>query len=174
MASSLVLTLILGARLRTVIFDFIKSPETKLGPINSLILIDQINSMFLATSIVMRITFILSPMAMHTVLGEEYCNVANFVGALYIGGSYVWSSYIALFRVLYIKAQNWLKLNIGIRNLLSLMIVAGIAQLVPFAFLLLLHDNENSTRKMCFHLSDSDLEIIDSYQVNNLQNNKCF
>jgi hypothetical protein len=31
------------------------------------------------------------------------------VANLYITGSFVWSSFIAVYRVLYIKAQSWVK-----------------------------------------------------------------
>ena len=166
LALSLVFTLVQGARLRKVIISYIKSPETKLGPINYLILVDQINGLFLATSIIMRTVFIISPVPMSTVFGNNVCNLANFVGAVYIGSACIWSCYISLFRVLFINAQNWLKNKIGVNRLLYILLVTGYAQILTFATLFLLFDTENSTMKMCSHLSDADLKIIDAYQVN--------
>ncbi len=165
-AISLAITLIQGAKLRKIIILFICSPETKVGPINTLILMDQINGLVLAAGIIMRVTFILSPVPMCSVVGTWYCWLANFTGNGYIAGSYIWGCYIALFRVLYIKAQDWLKNKIGIENLLLNMLIAGISQVLLFAISLALTDNENSTKKMCAHLSDQDLDILDGYKVN--------
>ena len=162
---SLLVTLVFGAKLRLKIISYIKSPETKLGPINYLIVLDQINGLFLAGSIVMRITFLISPEPMSKVVGDYFCNVANTFGAVYIAGSYLWSCCIALFRVLFVKAQDCLKEKFGVKNLLIVMIFFGVAQIFPFSILLLLFDNENSTFKLCSHISNTDLEILDAYKV---------
>ena len=170
LAASLVIILIQGAKLRKIIISFICSPETKVGPINTLILMDQINGLVLAAGIVMRVTFILSPVPMSTVVGTWICWLANFTGNVYIAGSYIWGCYIALFRVLYIKAQDWLKNKIGIGNLLLKMLIAGIFQVLLFSISLAITDNENSTKKMCAHLSDVDLDILDGYKVQLIKN----
>ena len=107
-----------------------RSPETKLGPINYLIVMDQINGLFLAVSIVMRITFIASPMPMSSVAGHYFCNVANLAGAVYIGGSYIWSSYIALFRVLFIKAKDLFGVDLEVNSFLLGMLTTGAFLLV--------------------------------------------
>jgi hypothetical protein len=165
LAALFLIALLQGSRLRKLIIVFIFSPETKVGPINCLILMDQINGLFLAVAIVMRITYIISPMPMSTVLGDKFCWMANFTSSLYIGGSYMWGCYIALFRVFFIKAQELLKNKIGIRNVLLFMLLTGITQVVLFAITLTITDNENTTKKMCAHLSDADLKMIDDYKV---------
>ena len=113
-------TLIYGAKLRLKIISYILSPETKLGPINYLILMDQLNGILLATSIVIRIVFIISSTPLTSLFGKQFCKFSNLIGALYIGGSYGWSCFIAVYRVLYIKFQNWMKTQIGVLNLLYL------------------------------------------------------
>ena len=57
----LLFTLIEGTRLRIVILSYLSSPETKLGSVNYLIWIDQINGFFLGYTIIARIMFIVSP-----------------------------------------------------------------------------------------------------------------
>ena len=126
---------------------------------------DQINGLFLAAAIIMRITYIISPLPMSTVLGTIFCWMANFTSSIYIGGSDMWGCYIALFRVFYIKAQDWLKNKIGIYNLLLFMLFSGITQVLLFSISLTVTDNENTTKKMCTHLSDVDLKIMDDYKV---------
>jgi hypothetical protein len=40
-----------------------------------------------------------------SVAGERFCNFVDFSGRIYLTGAVVWSSYIGLYRVLFIKAQ---------------------------------------------------------------------
>jgi hypothetical protein len=49
---SLLFTFIEGLRLRKVIVSFVVSPESKLGPINYVILVDEINGLLLGISII--------------------------------------------------------------------------------------------------------------------------
>ena len=46
----------------------------------------------------MRIFFILSPVPLSSVFGDEFCTFADVLGLLYVGGTYVWGCFIALFR----------------------------------------------------------------------------
>jgi hypothetical protein len=162
--------LLKGAKLRLTIVSFIKSPETKLGPINYLILMDQINGLFLALNIIFRIGFVLSPEPMSKLLGIELCYLANFSGAIYIGGGCIWSCYIALFRVVFIKGQTFLKKIISIKSLLHFLIFFGGIQIVVFAISFLILDDKNSTMKMCTHSSNMDIEIMEAYRVKSLPN----
>jgi hypothetical protein len=52
---SLILTLFFGIKYRLVIFKYLAAPATNLGPINSLIFMDQLNGLLLAPVIVVRI-----------------------------------------------------------------------------------------------------------------------
>ena len=166
LAFSLLFVLIKGAKLRLTIVSYLKSPETKLGPINYLILIDQINGLFLAVNIIVRIGFILSPEPISEVLGIKFCYFANFSGAVYIGGGCIWSCYISLFRVLFIKGQSCWKKIISVKNLLRFLITVGGIQIIAFAVLFLLFDEKNSTMKMCTHSSNMDIDILEAFKVN--------
>ena len=167
-AASLLTILIQGARLRKVIISFINSPEARLGPINYLIWIDQLNGILLAFVIIMRIVFILSPISGNILLGPFACTLTEFVAAVYLGGSCYWNFSIAVFRVLFIKAQTWLTQIIGIKTLLMAMLVLGFVLILTFASLLIAYDSVSSVRKMCFHHYVADLEIVEAYQVKNM------
>jgi hypothetical protein len=160
---SLLITLIEGARLRAIIILYIKSPETKLGPINYLICLEQLNGLFLALLIFMRIIFILSPIPISQILGSTICHLTEFIGVLVLGGNFYWSCCIAVFRVLFVKAQNWLKYKMGVKKLLTIMVGFGICQILVFAALAIKFDNDSSIRKSCFHQSKL-LDRIESDQ----------
>ena len=89
----------------------------------------------------------------------------DVIVTLYIGGAHIWSCYLALFRVLYIRSQKWLTNTFGVKNLLNLMLVTGALQTVTFSALLVYWDDESSALKMCKHYSFSDLEILKEFRV---------
>ena len=78
----------------------------RLGPINSLIWIDQLNGLNLAYCLLTRMAFIVSPVPLSSLLGQNFCKFSCFVAYLYITGSFVWSCFIAVYRVLYIKSHT--------------------------------------------------------------------
>ena len=165
-ATSLLITLVQGARLRKVIFSFINSPEAGLGPINYLIWVDQVNRILPVFYISMRIFFILSPISINQILGPFACTLTEFVAATYLFGSCYWNCSIAVFRVLFTKAQTWLTRTVGIRSMLVGMLVTGFGAILTGAFLSISYDNHSALRKMCSHHSTEYLEIKEAYMVN--------
>jgi hypothetical protein len=162
---SLMFTLIEGLKLRKVILDFIISPESKLGPINVMILVDQINGLCLGISIIFQITANICPVPLSILLGNEFCNFVQFIGTFYLGGSSIWGSFIALFRVLFIKAQNWLTKSVGVQRLLIILLTFGALENFLFAGVSFQIDGGSPTKKLCYHLSFSDMAVIQDYQV---------
>ena len=162
---SLLLTLIQGTRIRVGIICYINSPESTLGAINYLIWIDEINGVLLGFSIATRILFVLSPCPISYLLGSDFCRVIEFVATVYIMGMTTWGSYIALFRVLFIKAQTWLKKGIGVGNLLWLLLTLGVLQNILIGVISLYADDESIVKRFCNPLSIEDIEIMDNYKV---------
>ena len=85
---------------------FCEQPFSRLGPINTLIWMDQINGILLAYSIISRIFFIVSSVPFSSMLGVPFCTFSRSMAYAYITGSFVWSCFIAIYRVLYIKAHR--------------------------------------------------------------------
>jgi hypothetical protein len=162
---ALLFTLIKGLKLRKVIVDFVISPDSKLGPINYMILVDQVNSLFLGISIIFQITANICSVPLSILLGNEFCNFVQFIGAIYLGGSCIWGCFIALFRVLFIKAQTWLTCSVGTNRLIITMLTLGALQIFLFAGVSFQIDGESLTKKLCYHLSFSDMAVIKDYQV---------
>ena len=102
--------LFVGIKLRVLILRYMLSTETR-RPINSLIWIYQINGIFLGIGLIFKIILILSPVPLGHMIGESFCDWLTLPGCIYIVGVTLWSSFIAFFRIVYIKAQRWLKVH---------------------------------------------------------------
>ena len=91
-------TLVYGLQLRTVIFAYLLAPETRMGPINSLIWMDQFTGSIGGLSIMLRIILILLPVPINDILDGDYCSWMDMPGRFYVVGSITWSSFIAIYR----------------------------------------------------------------------------
>ena len=100
--------LFVGIKLRVIILRYMLSIEAR-RPVSCLIWIDQISGSFLGIGLIFKIILILSPVPLGHLMGESFCDWLTLPGCLYIVGATLWSSLIAFFRIVYIKAQNWLK-----------------------------------------------------------------
>ena len=78
----LLATLIKGAKLRCLILSSVTWKESKGSPINYLICVDQINALCWAVFILARIAFMLSPLPISSLLGENFCSAINFLGGI--------------------------------------------------------------------------------------------
>ena len=163
-AISLLINLIEGTRLRIIIFQFMKSPDSYLGPINYLIWMDQINGVALALTILSHIISLILPSSTSSLLGETFCNSILYLSGHYIIGSYTWGCCIAFFRVLFVSGQTWLKKTIGIRNMLHVMLIYGSLVVIILSIMLYLSDS-TSTYRMCSYISTESSTIVAEYMV---------
>ncbi len=86
-------------------------------------------------------------------------------GCLYLVGSYLWSSFTAIYRVIYLKAQSWLNKVGGERKLLKVFLLAGFTLLTIASLWLTLFDPRNSSEKMCNHYSNEVAVLFYTHQV---------
>jgi hypothetical protein len=80
-------------------------------------------------------------------------------------GNISWSCLIAIYRVLYLKAQTWVKFQIGENRLLLLFIILGLSVTLSFGFLLVVIDEESITLKFCNHHDYTYLDILNYHKV---------
>ncbi len=153
-----------GLKLHWIIFKCLKSPESN-GPLNRLIWMDQINGLFLGAVLAIKIFAMNSPNSLNELLGEEFCQFFDLMGTLNAVGSVTWTCFIAFFRIGYIKAQNWIKANVGEMTLLNLLLGLGVILNFGLALLLVTFDSHSSGKKICKHLSGQDIKIIQQYEV---------
>ena len=154
-----------GTRLRLVIFSYIRSEESKWSPANVLFCLDQVNGLFLAMNFGMRIGYNTLNEPMSELLSPFACSCSEFISGLFISGTIVWRCCIAIFRVLYIKAQIWLTTKVGVSKLLISMVVFGVSQMILFSLVTVNLDKYSLSKRSCYRMSNYELEIINDYQV---------
>ena len=79
-SACLAIALVLGTNYRMMIFKYLQAPETKIGPINYLIWIDQLNGIFLGVSMAIKIILIIIPVPLNEVVGNSFCNWIDLPG----------------------------------------------------------------------------------------------
>ena len=75
-----------------------------------------------------RIVYLVSPRPIVSFTSRRFCESVRFIGLFHLGGTYMWGTCIALFRVLFVTSQDFLMEKIGIGKLLILMVDAGISE----------------------------------------------
>jgi hypothetical protein len=73
------------------------------GPVNSLIWIDQLNEFLLGFLVIYKILALHWPSPLREVFGEGFCKWITFPVCIYFSGTVIWSSLIAMTRIVYIK-----------------------------------------------------------------------
>jgi hypothetical protein len=162
---SLLITLVIGGKYRRIILSYINSPETNIGPINYLIWVDQMNGFLLAIIIIARIVFLLSPVPLSSVFGFNFCNAVFSISVFYTGGGYMWGCCIAVFRVMFIKAQTFLKIYIGTSSLLFFMLVFGTVLDICYSISLFFSGDRSPTVSMCTYDLEENTKTASTYQV---------
>ena len=76
------------------------------------------------------IFFLVSPIPSVSLAGPGFCQSVIFLRFVHFGGTYMWGTWIALFRVLCVTSQNFLKEKIGVGNLLVVMVTTGISEVI--------------------------------------------
>jgi len=69
-----------GAYLRLIIMKYLRESGTKMGPINLLIWMDQLNGIFLALNIAGRIVAFLIPFPLSLLTGDKFCTWSPLPG----------------------------------------------------------------------------------------------
>jgi len=161
--------LVKGLGLRLKIYSYIQNSETKLNAVNVLFFLDQLNGVFLAIVLAARISFSLLTIPASELMGPLACSCYEFITGMYISGSFVWRFNIAVIRVLYIKAQNWLTMKMGVNKLLAIMIITGLGKMILLSIFMVTSDSYSYAKKSCYRWSDEAQKIIGAYQVRNFQ-----
>ena len=164
---SLVLLIVLayGSKYRYIIFSYLRAPETKMGPINYLIWLDQVNGVFLGITLFYKAIVINLPFPLSDIIGATLCEWIDLFGSIYLVGSYIWSSCTAMYRIIYFKAQSCIVRVGGEKPLLKIFIFAGLFLHTVGALWLTVFDHRNSSEKLCSHYSNEEMIILYSYKV---------
>ncbi len=158
-------SLVYGLILRASIFSYLRSPNTRLGPIDRLIWMDQLSGLCFALVIVIRLIAINTSVHLSQIMGENFCYWVDWPSCMYLSGSVGWSAIIALYRFLLVKSQRWLTYTFGERNFFKIMLCAGFFFTLVLSILMAMFDSKNTTERLCFYHSVEDIEIILAYKV---------
>ena len=164
-SSLLLISLVVGLQLRLIIFSFLRSPESNLGPINYLIWVDEANGVINAVVIVVRIAMIHSTHPLNAVFGHKFGQTVGLLSCIYNSGCCFWGFYISFYRVMYITNQNWLIKTVGAKRLLKILVCFGTAQVIILSFFYNEFDAKGSIIKSSDHTSTTDIDIFSSYEV---------
>ena len=155
-----------GLACRVIILNYLRVVDIKSTPINWLIWFQQlsgtISGMF---NLPMAALTLLYENSLGSLFGSTFCDWLPLGGCLSLSGYVQWSCLVAIFRVLYIKAQTWVKYRVGEKRLLVYFILAGMMGQFCLAGVMFYHDDESVTGKACNHFSAQDLQIFLEYQV---------
>ena len=159
------ISLTIGFKYRSIIISYLRAPDTKTGPINYMIWIDQMNGCFLGLAILGKLVMINCPVPLSEVLGQSFCDWVDLPGSVYLAGSFIWSGLTASYRVLFIKAQNCISNGIGYTKLFHIFLAIGLLLHIPVSMWLAMFDYRSSSEKMCTHNSNQENAIYLMYKV---------
>ena len=159
-----------GLACRKIILQYLTAPETKSNPINSLIWFDQLSGVIFGTfNLIFASTVLILKDSLRSFLGTDFCNWVPLAGCINLTGYFVWSSLIAIYRTLYIKAQKWVKFGIGEKRLLAYFIMIGLLVQILLSAIIFYFDDESLVSKACNHFSAEDLDVLQQFKVSGTQ-----
>ncbi len=160
------LVLVLGLKCRKILFDFLTATETKMIPINGLVFVNLLSGTFFGTvNLAFTIISLILSVPIKNVLGDQACNWISLSGCFHLIGLIIWNCFIAICRILYIKAQNLMKYELGELRLFGVFISFGVVLQLSLSIFLFYFEDGNFLGKMCTHQSALDLEIFGQYMA---------
>jgi hypothetical protein len=110
--------------------------------------------------ILTTLIFLHLPFALVTIAGERACRWTSLLGTLYFTSQTVWSFFIALYRVLYIKFQNLFKTGIKETTFVFFLSNVGILYIALSGAFFAFYER-GMVYKLCTHYSIQQIEIFD-------------
>ncbi len=110
--------------------------------------------------IIATLMFLHLPFALASIAGERACRWASLLGTLYFTSQTVWSFFIALYRVLYIKFQSLFKT--GIKETTFVFFLSNVGFLyITLSGMFFAFYERGMVYKLCTHYSIQQIEILD-------------
>jgi len=153
------LNLIFGCMLRAKILLYAKSLNIKDNPINVFIWYDQLSGIFMAMNIAYTLTLLHLPFPLVSITGESICNWTDLMGNLYLMSQAVWSCFIALYRMLYIKFQRLFQNGIKESRFAIVLSIIGYCFVTSSAGFLA-HVDKGILYNLCSHHSVKEVDSL--------------
>jgi len=155
----LISNLLLGGMLRSKILAFTKSLSIRENPINLFIWYDQLTGVFMGLNIIYTLTVMYLPFPLASIIGEAACNWTDLLGTLYLISQSVWSCFIAVYRLVYIKFQRILDIGIKKSNFAFMLSLLGYFGIITLAVFFAYYD-KGILYKLCTHNSSQKIQIL--------------
>ena len=168
-AAILLVTLTIGIALRKQIINYLNFYSAKQKPVNFLIWIEHCTEMLSCAIITHGIFVLIYPYPPRKVFGEKFCHWFQLIPVVVLTGSVVWSCLLALYRIIYIKFETFVKFGIGEKRMLLLFVFIGFTLQAGSSYSLFISDEENLTVKICNHYSTEDIQIMKMYKVKTIK-----
>ena len=160
--------MVVGSFYRYIVYRhlFNEYKKKKLSPINILIIFSiVISHLGILISVIYDTLVVYYGENLRIITGYEFCFVVRFMFGFEMFYSFVSTLGIALYRILLIKQNNWVKYGIGEENLLHIILLIGLISTLGVGIALLTADSLDIVGKKCIIIPGSDLlEIIGQYQ----------
>jgi hypothetical protein len=115
-------------------------------------------------NIVMTLIFLHLPFALGSITGEGVCMWISLLGTLYFTGQIVWSFYIAIYRVLFVKFQNLFKNGIKETTFVFSLSCAGFVYIASSGVFFAYYER-GILFKLCTHKSILEIEILNVSKI---------
>ena len=159
--------LISGLKIRHIILKFLHSQDTKVNKINKLVYFNLLSGTLFGTfNLIIAIAAILMTNPLSVTFNENVCILNKLAASFSVHGSYIWTCLIAICRILYIKAQNFIKYRIGEGNLFCILFTISLSILTILSIIVANIDDGGSSWKICTQHSQENIDAINDYKVN--------
>ena len=155
----LVLNLAIGSSLRLKILVFTKCHNFKENPINLFIWFDQLNGILQGINIIFTLFVLQLSFPLSDLIGKGGCNWMDLIGTLYLIGQTIWSSFIAIYRLLYIRFQRFFKNGLKQSKFALIASVFGNTFVILSACIQAYFD-KGILYKICSHQSVTEVAIL--------------
>jgi len=158
-------SILFGLKYRLIMVQYLLKPDKKFTPINYFIAVNQLNGIMALTVMIFLMLKLIFPYPFSSIFGTSFCQWVHAPASIYILGLGVWSFTIALYRVVFIYCQTWVKAFMGEALFFRSVFCAEIVMWVGLSTLVVIVEQFNTFGRICLHYSQSDLEIFSDYQV---------
>jgi hypothetical protein len=115
---------------------------------------------FMGLNIALTLVFLQLPFALGSITGEGVCMWISLLGTLYFTGQIVWSFYIAICRVLFIKFQSLFKNGIKATTFVFCLSRVGFIY-IALSGMFFAYFERGMLFKLCTHKSILEIQILD-------------
>ena len=161
------LLIVIGSYFRCILYRYLYEQYKVKGltPINTLILVTCIIQQVNIVNFVTAFTLIVANDTSLEYIGLWYCNISKWFFLFELYYACISGLGISIYRMLYIKKENWLKYDIGEKTVLKVILFGGLILAALFVLAASINEYDHILRETCMHVPRRlILELLDEYE----------